>query len=441
MRNLPATDNGKENKVHVYETRETISKSSEETTMIDRAKLLDRVMDIEKKLNGIQDYDILLDQLLTEARLLTNADAGSIYEYTGDMLEIKHAQNETQQSTLAPGEKLPFVHTAFPMDFKSVAGYCIITGKTVTLPDVYNIPPDAPYSFNRFLDIKTGYHTVSTLTVPMFTLSRRRPLGALQIINPKDAQGNIDYFSEDKQTLIEHFAAVAAAALERAFLTRSMLLRMIEMARFRDPTETNHHVNRVSHYALEIYDRWAFLHHESEAKAIKFRDNLKIAAMMHDVGKVGIPDHILKKQDRLTDEEYALIRCHTCIGASLFVDPNSDVDQMVQEVAMHHHERWDGAGYPGSLDPRDAAEPDLCERISQNPGLQGNEIPLAARIVGIADVFDALSSARSYKQAWSADESVAEIIAQRGKQFDPGLVDCFEATLPRILAIKEVMQD
>jgi HD-GYP domain-containing protein (c-di-GMP phosphodiesterase class II) len=409
--------------------------------MIDRADLLDQVMSIEKKLNGIQDYDILLDELLTEARRLTNADAGSLYEYTDDMLVIKHAQNETQQSLLAPGEKLPFIHTAFPVDFKSVAGYCIITGKTVTLPDVYNIPANAPYSFNRFLDMKTGYHTVSTLTVPMFTLSSRRPLGALQIINPKDAQGNIDYFGEDKQTLIEHFAAVAAAALERAFLTRSMLLRMIEMARFRDPTETDRHVNRVSHYALEIYDRWAFLHNETGARAVKFRDNLKIAAMMHDVGKVGIPDQILKKPGRLTDDEFSQIRCHTCIGASLFADPSSEVDQMVQEVTMHHHERWDGGGYPGNLTVTDAAEPDLCARISQNPGLKGDDIPLAARIVSIADVFDALSSARAYKKALSTNDSAAEIMAQRGKQFDPDLVDCFEATLPRILAIKEVMQD
>jgi HD-GYP domain-containing protein (c-di-GMP phosphodiesterase class II) len=275
----------------------------------------------------------------------------------------------------------------------------------------------------------------------MFTLSNHRPLGALQIINPKDAQGHIDYFDADKQTLVEHFAAVGAAALERAFLTRSMLLRMIEMARFRDPTETDHHVNRVSHYSLEIYDRWAYVHHESEVNSIKYRDNLKIAAMLHDEGKVGIPDTILKKPDRLTDDEFSQIRCHTCFGASLFTDPGSDVDQMMQDVTMHHHERWDGEGYPGILNPRDAAEPDLCERISRNPGLKGDDIPLAARIVSIADVFDALTSARSYKKAWSADESVVEIIAQRGKQFDPDLVDCFEATLPRILAIKGVMED
>jgi HD-GYP domain-containing protein (c-di-GMP phosphodiesterase class II) len=404
------------------------------------------MMNVEKEINLIQDYDILLERLLTEARSLVNADAGSIYEYDDGCLVIRHAQNDTQQAKLAPGQKLPFSLFKFPPDEKSVSGYSLKYHATVNIPDAYEIGSDKPFSFNRLLDIENGYRTTSILTVPLFAISSGRPLGVLQIINAKDDAGGITEFDDDKQNIIEHFALSAAMALERAHLTHNMVMRMIEMARFRDPTETGGHVTRVSHYSLEIYDRWAFLKNEEEKAASKFRDTLKIASTMHDVGKVGIPDGILKKPGKLDDHEYGIIKCHTCIGGSLFSEINSEVDRMSLDVALHHHDRWDGRGYPGSIDCEeisgaDVLHSDYPDRIAANPGLVGEETPLAARIVCLADVFDALCSPRVYKKSWTTDEVIAEIKLQAGKQFDPFLVECFLQVLPRILAIRDALTE
>jgi HD-GYP domain-containing protein (c-di-GMP phosphodiesterase class II) len=415
--------------------------------MPDRATVLEKMMSVEKDLTAIQDYDILLERLLTESRKLVNADAGSIYEYDEGCLIIRHAQNDTEQAKLEPGQKLPFSHFKFPPDENSVSGYCIKTHDTVNIPNAYEIDPAIhPFTFNRLLDIENGYKTISMLTVPLYALSSGKPLGVLQIINTKDENGNIVPFGKTKQEVIEHFALSAAATLERAYLSRNMVMRMIEMARFRDPTETSRHVTRVSHYSWEIYDRWAFVNHEEEKKAEKFRDTLKIASALHDVGKVGIPDIILKKKSKLDDFEYGIIKCHTCIGGSLFFEINSEVDRMSRDVALHHHECWDGSGYPGNIDyegirAADVLKSDYPYRIAATPGLKGDAIPLAARIVRLADVFDALCSARAYKAAWSIEDVLAEIKSQRGRQFDPALVDCFFQILPRIMSIKDAFTE
>jgi hypothetical protein len=142
--------------------------------------------------------------------------------------------------------------------------------------------------------------------------------------------------------LISHYAANATVALQRAYITRAMILRMIRMSELRDPKETGAHVNRVAGYAVEIYDRWAYNHGVSEGEREKNRDTLKIAAMLHDVGKVAISDIILKKPARFTPEEYEVMKAHTVYGAQLFDDPQSPLDRIAADVALTHHENWDG---------------------------------------------------------------------------------------------------
>jgi putative two-component system response regulator len=126
---------------------------------------------------------------------------------------------------------------------------------------------------------------------------------------------------------------------------------------------------------------------------------------MHDIGKIGIPDGILLKPGKLTDEEFATMKTHTEIGAELLSGSRSPVVQLAQQVALSHHEKWDGSGYP--------------------EGLEGENIPLEARICCVVDVFDALISDRPYKQAWSVDDALAEIKKCRGTLFDPKLADVF----------------
>ncbi|MGP1522535.1 MAG: GAF and HD-GYP domain-containing protein [Treponema sp.] len=398
------------------------------------AEKLECIIESEQFLNEIQDMDILLERLLSEVRRITNADAGSIYINEKNILSIKCAQNDTLQKMLEEGQKVPFSFFSFPINERSISGYTVLTDKLLNIPDVYDIDEEKPYRFNSQPDLITGYHSKSMLTVPLITRNKD-VLGVLQIINRLDASGNIIPFDEDDELYMLHFAGAAAQALERAKLTRAMVMRMITMAGLRDPKETGAHVNRVSSYAVEIYDRWAFNHAVPYEDRHKFRDNLKIAAMLHDVGKVGISDSILKLPRIFTPEEYNMIKAHTVIGAMFFSSIESGLDEMSLQVALHHHDRWDGGGYPGEVDIQKINIDNIPSLINQHP-LSGEDIPLCARIVSLADVYDALCSKRVYKDAWDDDSVLKEIAAQSGKQFDPEVVKAFFEIQPIIRSIK-----
>jgi HD-GYP domain-containing protein (c-di-GMP phosphodiesterase class II) len=322
------------------------------------------------------------------------------------------------------------------IDEKSIAGYCALTGKLINVPDMYNIPHDAPYSFNSSFDKISGYKTTSTLTIPLVTADSRL-LGVIQVINSKDDQGNTITFSGDDEFLITHFAANATVALQRAYVTRAMILRMIKMSELRDPKETGTHVNRVAGYAVEIYDRWAYHHGVSSEERGKFRDTLRIAAMLHDAGKVAISDVILKKPARFTPEEYLVMQHHTIYGAGLFDDPQSPMDIIARDIALTHHENWDGTGYPGWIDPVTEAVI-KADKDGKPLGRKGEEIPLPGRIVAIADVFDALCSKRVYKDPWTEEQVLMEIRQLSGVKFDPELVDIFFEILPSIKQIQNL---
>lgn len=404
-----------------------------------REEKLQKIIELEKVLNDIQDIDVLLERILTEARNIVHADAGSIYVYEAGTLKIRYSQNETQRRRLAPGQKLPFNYFSFKVNEQSMCGYAVLSGTILNVPDAYNIA-GMPFSFNKQSDLLTGYRTRAILTVPLRTATGKT-LGVIQIINPTDANGEFTCFDSDAELYIEHFAANATQALERANLTRSMILRMVQMAEFRDQKETGAHVNRVSNYAVEIYDHWAFQHNISIAESERYRDTLKIAAMLHDVGKVAISDTILQKPAKLTEEEYKVIQTHTLIGSRLFLDSQSEIDAMSFDVALRHHERWDGKGYPGKIDLHTGEVLEYDEETGRARGLKGEEIPLAARIVALADVFDALSSKRVYKASWTEDEVLHEIQAQAGSQFDPDVVMSFFEVLPNIRQIQTAWPD
>lgn len=419
------------------------------------ADKLQKVFETEKLLNEIRDTDVLLERILTEARLIANADAGSIYViedkqpssttpaayndeesfFSSKLLRIKYAQNDTQQKNARPGTKSPYVYFTVPITKSSIAGYCACTGQTLNIPDAYNISGDTPYTFNSSTDISTGYKTVSMLSVPLIT-SSGQTLGVIQIINAKDENEKVIPFSEESVEFIKQFASSVTQTLEHTYLTSNMIKRMQRMAEFRDPKETGTHVERVSDFSLEIYDQWALNHNIPVDERTKYRDILKIAAKCHDLGKVGISDVILKKPGpgRFTDEERAIMMGHTCVGAQLFTEPESEIDVMAREVALHHHEWWNGdeKGYPGHVD---FIRYDIGKPIEKAKPAKGEEIPLSARIVAIADVFDALSHARVYKEAWSIDDAFMEIQSLSGKQFDPELVLAFLEVKDRIISI------
>ena len=272
-------------------------------------------------------------------------------------------------------------------------------------------------------------------TFPLIS-SNSKLLGVLQVINAKNENGEVVPFDEEAELMISHFAVSAVQALQHAFFTNEMVNRILKMAEFRDPKETYYHVERVSKMSLEIYDKWAFNHNIPEDEQSKFRDTIRIAAKFHDVGKVGISDVILKKPSpRFTPEERAIMMGHSCIGAKLFENTDSFLDEMAYDVALHHHDRWDGGevGYPGKINLKDYV---IGEKIPEAEPLSGTDIPLAARIVAVADVFDALSNKRCYKDSWSVSDSFNEIQRNAGTQFDPEIVLAFMQIKDRICAIQ-----
>ncbi len=390
---------------------------------------LQQIVEIGSRLNDINDIDILLERILQTARNLTNADAGSIYIAENGALAIHYAQNETQQVGLPPGEKLIYSYFTIPISTATVSGYCAVTRQPVNINDVYKIPENAPYSFNTAYDQRSGYRTRSVICVPLRT-NMGQIVGVIQLIN-KLKMNEIISFTKSDELLLSHFAANATVALQRAQMTRTILLRMIKMAELRDPKETGQHVNRVAGYATEIYEYWAKKHEINVETIAKTQDNLRMAAMLHDVGKVAISDVILKKPGRFTPEEYDIIKSHTLAGARLFFDRQSEFDELASVVALNHHESWDGTGYPGYID----ANTNIPLRVGSNSkpvGKKGHEIPLFGRIVSIADVYDALRSQRSYKKAWTEEQTLEEMHKMSGTKFDPELLDVFFHILPNI---------
>jgi putative two-component system response regulator len=198
--------------------------------------------------------------------------------------------------------------------------------------------------------------------------------------------------------------------LQAAYL--EVVARLGKAAEYRD-NETSNHVKRVSLFS-EILAKKAGLSDE-QAQLIR------LASPMHDVGKIGISDHILLKPGKLTTEEYAQMQKHVEIGCEILAGANSPLLTLAHEIALTHHEKYDGSGYPN--------------------GLKGENIPLCGRIVAITDVFDALTSERPYKTAWAIDQALDLLTSEKGKHFDPRLVDLFLDAMPEVTAIIREYQD
>ena len=179
-------------------------------------------------------------------------------------------------------------------------------------------------------------------------------------------------------------------------------------AEYKD-NETGLHVIRMSRYTQLLARAAGF----SDADA----ERILHAAPMHDVGKIGIPDAILRKPGKLDADEWQVMQTHAAIGGRIIGQHSSGLLKMAHVIAVSHHEKWDGSGYPA--------------------GLAGTDIPLEGRIVAIADVFDALTSERPYKKAWPVEQAVQLLRDEAGKHFDPELVPLFIELLPQVLQIKE----
>jgi len=409
--------------------------------MLSEKEKLDALANLMVELNQVSDLDILMEHILTQARRFVNADAGSIYIAYGDSLQFTYTQNDTLQKRLAKGEKLIYSTFTLPINEQSIAGYVAATGRPLNLQDVYRLDPSLPYRFSREFDDASKYKTHSVLTVPL-KAANGDILGVTQIINAKGADNNLISFSEKDEKMMMHFAGIASVALERAKMTRANILRMIKMAEMRDPKETGAHVNRVGAFAVEIYEQWALKRNLSRKEIDKNRDVLRMAAMLHDVGKVAISDVILKKPGRFSKDEFEIMKQHTILGARLFLDRQSDFDKAALIVALTHHERWDGKGYPGPVNILDGRLiTDFATSEEMLVGIKKQEIPLFGRIVAVADVYDALSTVRTYKEAWDESEVLSIIEKEAGFHFDPEIVEVFFSSIDMMRSIQERYKD
>ncbi|AEF53699.1 HD domain-containing phosphohydrolase [Marinomonas posidonica] len=236
--------------------------------------------------------------------------------------------------------------------------------------------------------------------------------------------GGVDYISKPIQPAIvlqrikthlalydqaKHLAWLVHEKTRELQESRLEIIKILGRAAEYKDNETGMHVVRMSHYsrllaqAADMPKDWTEL--------------LFTAAPMHDVGKIGIPDNVLGKPGKLDPDEWELMQQHVNFGVDIIGEQRAPLLKMAKTVAATHHEKWDGSGYPN--------------------GLAEEDIPIEGRIVALADVFDALTSERPYKKAWSVEQTMDLIVEQKGKHFDPTLVELFEKILPEILVIKQ----
>lgn len=213
--------------------------------------------------------------------------------------------------------------------------------------------------------------------------------------------------------LTQHYAQRLFHTHEEIIQAQMEILRRLMIASEYRDGNTRQHTNRVGKYSEEI--ALAYGMSAGDAKL------LGLAAQLHDIGKVGIPDAVLLKPGMLDSMERMMMQEHVNIGGRLLEGGNTKLMQLCAEIVWAHHERWDGKGYPAQV--------------------AGEDIPLAGRIVAVADVFDALSSVRPYKDSWSLDDAAEEIVSQAGSHFDPKVVEAFTRALPALKTLAVRLAD
>lgn len=305
-------------------------------------------------------------------------------------------------------------------------------------PDIVLLDLNMPYKdgFQVMAELKQlepdSYVPILVLTASQDEESRLRALDSgardfiskpfnrtevlLRIRNILEVRQLQNQVRQQNEQLEKHNLILAETVRERTRELRKTRLEVINRlgraAEYRD-NETGFHIIRMSKMSQVI----ALAYGMSEQKA----DILLHASPMHDIGKIGIPDHVLLKPGKLDSEEWEIMKTHTNIGEKILNGHDSKLLLIATEVAITHHEKWDGSGYP--------------------KGLSGDDIPITGRICAIADVFDALTSDRPYKKAWSIDQTLELIKQGRGCHFDPDLVDILLEKLDEIIGIKEAYKE
>jgi HD-GYP domain-containing protein (c-di-GMP phosphodiesterase class II) len=291
-----------------------------------------------------------------------------------------------------------------------LVGHAVMSGESIIIDDAY-----MDERFNQDIDRQTGYRTKAILVIPILN-NDGEVIGAYQAINKMTAEERFQQKDLEHLTLAAYYsgksleAAILANEIEET--QKEIIFVMGEVGESRSK-ETGYHVKRVAEYSRILALGYGLSAEEAEL--------IKTASPMHDIGKVAIPDSILKKPGKLTEAEFEIMKTHTTIGYNLLKGSNRRILKAAATIAIQHHEKWNGTGYPN--------------------GIKGEDIHIYGRITAIADVFDALGSDRCYKKAWELDRILALFREERGEHFDPQLVDVFFDCLEEMLEIRDRYQD
>lgn len=368
------------------------SLSNEIAIIIENACLFNRLERKIEELNNLLkatevvysslDLRVVLNTIMSLAMQLLNAEAASV-------LLVDEEQGELY-FIVAPGEKREKLERIHLKKGEGIASWVAEKGRPLLIPDVSREP-----RFAKRIDQISGFKTKSILCMPLKV--GNKVVGVVEAINKKNGAN----FGSDDIHICNALAGQSAMAIEKAKLYKDMedlfistIKSIAEAVEAKDPY-TRGHCERIRKYSLLIAEGLEIT--EKEKK------DIEIAALLHDVGKIGVPEALLRKEGKLTEQEWKIVKKHPEIGAQIL----GSIKQLKEVIPAirHHQERFDGNGYPD--------------------GLKGEEIPLASRIIAVADTFDAMTSERPYRNSFSDEEVLEEIKRNAGSQFDPQCVKAF----------------
>jgi HD-GYP domain-containing protein (c-di-GMP phosphodiesterase class II) len=373
----------------------------------------------------------LLSRVLRKSRMLTGAEAGTIFivrrKRGGAYLQAVNAQNDRIRVNAGDFE--------VPVSNKTISGYVGATGETVIIDDVYHIDAARPYSFNPAYEAK-NYKSITMLCFPLKNYTNHI-IGVVQLINRLGPDGKIIPFDPHMAHIVAPVARVVGTSIERTDMMDQIRNKNKALQnRNKQLAEQRSHIGTLQEQTEEAFllsvgllARAAEIHDEGTGNHIvrtneysffiarhlgmpkDFCDEIHYSAQLHDVGKMSVDQAVLKKKGLLDDKERAEMDRHTSYGHQILCD--SPRLQLAAEIALNHHEKWAGGGYPN--------------------GLAGTDIPISARIVQIADIYDALRSERPYKAGFSHEQSLDIILNGDDRldprvHFDPQLIELFADT-------------
>lgn len=361
----------------------------------DAQEIVETIFTYITKIQPLREYEEILMELANMGRNLVKADRCTVWVVDNEKKDlwtkVAHGIDEIR----------------IPLD-SGIVGNAIKNKKQMIINDVHKNE-----HFNADVDKQTGYATRNMMVIPMFN-SKSSIIGAFQVMNKEAGD-----FNETDMKYLMLAASYSAETLDAAILAeendqtqKEMIFLMSEAVEKRSK-ETGNHIKRVAYYSRIL--SLAYGLSEEETYILEF------ASPMHDIGKIGIPDSILNKPGKLTVDEFDIMKQHALLGYEILSASPRGMLKAAATVAYEHHEKWDGSGYP--------------------KGLKGEDIHIYGRITAVADVFDALGSDRCYKKAWPLEKVLDFFNEQKGKHFDPRLVELLEENLESILKVRDKYKD